>query len=149
MVTNAKAYVAAGLAILFAFGALVGAIGWGVSAIYADGKAAGVLEAQEACQKAAEQRRKQTAKDRADQEAKDAAEKAAIEADLKASRDRNADLEKQLLTSRRDAAIARQKSQGETNEALNLDGLAGCTSGDRVSKRVDDALSAFRDRHGH
>ncbi|PHR83092.1 MAG: hypothetical protein COA64_00100 [Henriciella sp.] len=98
--------------------------------------------AREAAQKAREDQiediRKEEAEKRAELEARQAVERAENEA-----------LDRKVTEANQRAERARRDAERRIDEALSIDGYAGCTSTDRVSDGLRGDLSAYRTRHGN
>ncbi len=74
---------------------------------------------------------------------------AEMEAERDAARARAADLDRQLTEANKAAQRARREAERLADEALQIDGLAGCLATGSVSDTKDDGLSSYRTRHGH
>jgi predicted methyltransferase len=71
-----------------------------------------------------------------------------MQAERDAALARNAELDGKITEANRRAEQVRRDAERRIDEALNIDGYAGCTATERVSDGLRDDLSAYRSRHG-
>ena len=139
-----KPLASAGIALLLVVGFNVW-LSAAKSAAYERGYAAADMEcrnAREAAQRARDAQLETIRKQEADKRAE-------LEAKLAAERAENADLDRRVTEANQRAERARRDAERRIDEALSIDGYAGCTSTERVSDGLRDDLSAYRTRHGN
>lgn len=146
--TGWKLWLVYGGAALALLGAITGVVWWGVSTIYSNGYDAGEDKAALDCSTAREAAQR-AREDQIEAIRKEEAEKRAeLEARLAAERAENEALDRRVTEANQRAERARRDAERRIDEALSIDGYAGCTSTDRVSDGLRDDLSAYRTRHG-